>query len=226
MYFPYGREEVTYLKQRDKRLAAVIDAVGRVERPEDDDLFSSVVRHIIGQQISAKAQATVWRRMQDAFGHVTADAVCRAGIGRLQSLGMTRRKAEYILDFARKTAEGSFDLQALWHKTDEQAIEALCALRGIGVWTAEMILLFGMQRPDIFSFNDLAIQRGMRMVYHHRQITRPLFEKYRRRFHPYASVASLYLWAVAGGAVPALQAPASQKKKGSGREIGTGYRIV
>ena len=76
MYFPYGREEVTYLKQRDKRLAAVIDAVGRVERPVDDDLFSSVVRHIIGQQISAKAQATVWRRMQDALGHGLESGAC------------------------------------------------------------------------------------------------------------------------------------------------------
>ena len=81
----------------------------------------------------------------------------------------------------------------------------LCSLKGIGVWTAEMILLFCMQRPDIFSFDDLVIQRGLRMVYHHRSIDRRLFEKYRRRFHPYCSVASLYLWAVAGGAIPGMK---------------------
>ena len=78
-------------------------------------------------------------------------------------------------------------------------------MKGIGVWTAEMILLFCMQRPDIFSFDDLAIQRGLRMVYHHRSIDRRLFEKYRRRFRPYCSVASLYLWAVAGGAIPEMK---------------------
>ncbi len=68
-----------------------------------------------------------------------------------------------------------------------------------------MILLFCMQRPNIFSYDDLAIQRGMRMVYHHRSIDRRLFEKYRRRFSPYCSTASLYLWAAVGGALPELR---------------------
>ena len=91
-------------------------------------------------------------------------------------------------------------------------IRELSALKGIGVWTAEMILLFCMQRPDVFSYDDLAIQRGLRMVYHHRKIDRKLFEKYRRRFSPYCSVASLYLWAAAGGAVPGLKDYAPKKK--------------
>ena len=98
---------------------------------------------------------------------------------------------------------------------DAEAIRALSSLRGIGVWTAEMILLFCLQRPDIFSYDDLAIQRGLRMVYHHRQVGRELFEKYRRRYSPYGSVASLYLWAVAGGAVPELRDYAPQGKKGA-----------
>lgn len=75
-----------------------------------------------------------------------------------------------------------------------------------------MLLLFCMERPDIFSYDDLALQRGLRMLYHHRKITRPLFEKYRKRFSPYGSVASLYLWAVAGGAVPGLKDYAPAKK--------------
>ncbi|MCD8332887.1 MAG: DNA-3-methyladenine glycosylase 2 family protein, partial [Clostridiales bacterium] len=88
--------------------------------------------------------------------------------------------------------------------SDEEAIAELTALSGVGGWTAEMILLFCMQRPDVFSYDDLAIRRGLQMVYHHRSISRQLFEKYRRRFSPYGSVASLYLWEVAGGAVPVL----------------------
>ncbi len=96
-------------------------------------------------------------------------------------------------------------MYGIWNKSDEDAIRQLCELKGIGVWTAEMILLFCMQRPNIFSFGDLALLRGIRMVYHHRKIERPLFEKYRRRFSPYGSVASLYFWAVAGGAIPEMK---------------------
>ena len=76
-----------------------------------------------------------------------------------------------------------------------------------------MILLFCMQRPDVLSYDDLAIQRGLRMVYHHRKIDRRLFEKYRRRFSPYGSVASLYLWAVSDGAIPELHDYAPKEKK-------------
>ena len=123
----------------------------------DTDLFSSVIHHIIGQQISTKAQATIWQRMQDALGEVNAKTIISAGVPRLQGLGMTFLKAEYITDFAEKVHTGAFDLDAVEHMSDEDAIRELCSLKGIGVWTAEMILLFCMQRPDIFSFDDLAI---------------------------------------------------------------------
>lgn len=211
VYFEYGEKELTYLRQRDKRLGDVIDRVGPVRRAIDPDLFASVVHHIIGQQISTKAQATVWQRMQSDLGAVNAEAILSAGILRLQAYGMTFRKAEYITDFAQRVHTGTFDLDAVAQMSDEEAIRALSSLKGIGVWTAEMILLFSLQRPDIFSYDDLAIQRGLRMVYHHRAIDRPLFEKYRRRFHPYGSVASLYLWAVSGGAIPEMRDCKPQK---------------
>ena len=205
MYFAYGETELSYLRQKDKRLGEVIDRIGHIDRAVDPDLFSSVVHHIIGQQISTKAQETIWRRCRDALGAVNAGTIRAAGVPGLQSLGMTFRKAEYITDFAEKVHTGAFDPDVVEHMSDEDAIRALSSLKGIGVWTAEMILLFCLQRPDIFSFDDLAIQRGLRMVYHHRKIDRKLFEKYRRRFHPYCSVASLYLWAVAGGAIPEMR---------------------
>lgn len=217
MYFEYGEKELSYLRQKDKRLCEVIDRIGPIERTVDTDLFSSVVHHIIGQQISTKAQATIWKRMQDVLGVVNAETILAAGVPKLQSLGMTFRKAEFITDFAEKVHNGAFNLDAVEHMSDEDAIGALSSLKGIGVWTAEMILLFCMQRPDIFSYDDLAIQRGLRMVYHHRSIDRQRFEKYRRRFHPYCSVASLYLWAVAGGAIPEMRdykpKKASKKKR-------------
>ena len=213
MYFAYGETEVSYLRRKDKRLCAVIDQIGHIDRAVDTDLFSSVIHHIIGQQISTKAQATIWQRMQDALVKVNAETILAAGIPKLQALGMTFRKAEYITDFAEKVHTGAFDLEGIWQKSDEEAIREFSSLKGIGVWTAEMILLFCMQRQDVLSCDDLAIQRGLRMVYHHRKIDRGLFEKYRRRFSPYGSVASLYLWAVSGGAIPELHDYAPKEKK-------------
>ena len=213
MHFEYGEKEISYLKSKDVKLAEVIDTLGFVEREIDTDLFSAVVHHIIGQQISTKAQATIWQRMQDALGQVNAETILSAGVSNLQALGISFRKAEYITDFARKVHTGEFDIEAVSQMSDTDAISALSSLKGIGVWTAEMILLFCMQRPDIFSYDDLAIQRGLRMIYHHRRIDRKLFEKYRRRFSPYCSVASLYLWAVSGGAIPGMRDYASKTVK-------------
>lgn len=215
MYFEYGDDEITYLKNKDKNIAEVIEKIGLIKRETDTDLFSSVVHHIIGQQISTKAQATIWQRMKNDLGKINAETILSVDISKLQSYGITFKKAEYITDFSRKVQNNTFNLEAVYKMSDEKAIKELSSLKGIGVWTAEMILLFCMQRPDIFSYDDLAILRGLRMVYHHRNIDRKLFEKYRRRFSPYCSVASLYLWAVAGGAIPDMidYKPKNKKKQ-------------
>ena len=203
--FRYGEAELSWLRSRDEKLGKAIDIIGPVEREVDPDLFSSVMHHIIGQQISTKAQATIWARMQDALGEVTPATVLAAGESKLQSFGMTYRKVGYLTEFARRVEAGEFDLDAVAAMSDEDAIAALDALPGIGRWTAEMILLFCLERPNVFAFDDLAIQRGLRMLYHHRRITPQLFAKYRRRYSPYGSTASLYLWAIAGGAIPGLR---------------------
>ena len=174
MYFQYGQEETEYLSGKDEKLGAVIAQVGRVNREVDTDLFSAVVHHIVGQQISTKAQATIWQRMRGALGTVDAEHILEAGNEQLQLLGISCRKAEYITDFARKIQNGEFDLEGIWQKPDEEVIRELSALKGIGVWTAEMILLFCMQRPDVFSYDDLAIQRGLRMVYFGSSLPAPL----------------------------------------------------
>ena len=216
MYFEYGEKEISYLKSKDKKLAEVIEQIGHIDREVDTDIFSAVVHHIIGQQISTKAQATIWQRMQDKIGKVDASGILGAGVDELKSLGMTYRKVEYITDFATKVQNGKFDIEGIYEKSDEEVIEELSTLKGIGRWTAEMILLFCLQRPNVFSYDDLAILRGLRMIYHHRKIDKTLFEKYRRRFSPYCSVASLYLWAVSGGAIPEMKdyAPKTVKTKG------------
>lgn len=212
MNFIYGTAETEYLKSKDKVLGEIIDKVGHIERETDPDLFSSVVHHIVGQQISTKAQTTIWKRIREELGNVNAQNISKAGMEKLQSFGISFRKAAYIMEFAEKVQTGEFNLQRIPQMSDEEAVRALVSLRGIGVWTAEMILLFCLQRPDIFSYDDLAIQRGLRMTYHHRKIDRKLFEKYRRRYSPYCSTASLYLWAVAGGAVEGMRDYAPKKK--------------
>ena len=119
---------------------------------------------------------------------------------------------------AQAVAGGRLDMAALREMDDAAVCAALVSLRGVGLWTAEMLLLFSLQRQDVFSFDDLAIQRGLRMLYRHKLIDRARFERYRRRFSPYGSVASLYLWAVAGGALPELSDPAAETRGRGGAE--------
>ena len=213
-FFQYGETEIAYLKQVDKRMAEVIDRIGKVERRVIPDLFAALVHSIVGQQISTKAPETIWRRMENALGQVTPEAIDRLSVEELQGFGITFKKAAYIRNATQQVLDGTLDIQSLYMMNDNEVCTRLSELDGIGVWSAEMLMLFSMQRPDILSFGDLAIQRGLRMVYHHRKITRELFEKYRRRFSPYNSVASLYLWAVAGGAIEGMKdyAPKKQAK--------------
>ena len=159
MFFQYGDTETEYLKRKDPRLGALIDRIGHVGRAVDPDLFSAVVHHIVGQQISTKAQATIWNRMRDALGTVDAPAVLAAGPERLQAFGISFRKAAYILEFAEQVETGRFDLADVANRTDSEAIRMLSGLKGIGVWTAEMILLFCMQRPTVLS---AVVTRGRR----------------------------------------------------------------
>ncbi len=213
LYFKYSDEAIQYLKNKDKKLAQVIEQVGEIKREINPDLFSSVVHHIIGQQISTVAQLTIWKRLCDKLKIVNAQTINEIDINELQSIGISFRKAEYIKDFAHKVSSGEFDVENLIHLSDEEVIKSLSSLKGIGEWTAEMLMIFSMQRQNILSFGDLAILRGMRMLYHHRKIDKKLFDKYARRYSPYATVASLYLWAIAGGAIPDMKDYAPKKIK-------------
>ena len=214
MEFLYGDRELTHLRARDAKLAAAIDRIGHASREVDTDLFSSVIHHIIGQQVSTAAQRTVWRRFLELMdGEVTAERVCARSWEELQALGMTWRKADYIQDFAGRVRDGSFAVEALNELPDDAVRERLSSLRGIGPWTAEMLMIFCMQRPDVVSYGDLAILRGMRMLYRKKDIDRKTFDRYRKRYSPYGTTASLYLWAIAGGALPELTDPAAPKKK-------------
>lgn len=212
-YFQYGDTEICYLKNKDKRLAEIIEKVGIVKRRVIPDLFAALVHSIIGQQISTKAHESIWLRTVEKFGEITPRSILSVSAEDLRSVGISFRKVDYIRSAAEKILSGVFDLNEFHGMTDEEVCTRLSSLKGLGVWSAEMLMLFSMQRPDILSFGDLAIQRGLRMIYHHRKIDRKLFEKYRRRFSPYNSVASLYIWAVAGGVIEGMKDYAPKKNQ-------------
>ncbi len=211
-YFEYTQLEIDYLKSKDKKLAEAINKIGKIQRSVIPDLFTALVNAIIGQQISTKAQKTIWERMQNKLGHISPESILSLSTNELQSLGLSFRKVEYIHNIADKVATKELDLDKLQRLSDEDVCKELSNIKGIGVWTAEMIMLFSMQRKNIISYGDLAIVRGMRMLYHHREITPEKFNKYKRRYSPYGSVASLYLWAIAGGAIIQMKDYAPQKK--------------
>ncbi len=213
MHITYGAQEIAHLTQKDPRLGAAIESIGPIIRKKDKNLVESVVRHIVGQQISIAAQATIWQRLCLCLGQVCVETLCACDRDTLQQCGLSFRKVEYIKTFAEKVQTGQLDLEGLTVLPDDEVITILSGLPGIGVWTAEMILLFGMHRPNIVSFGDLAIVRGMRMLYRHRAIDAKKFASYARKYSPYGTVASLYLWAIAGGALPDVQDPAKKKVK-------------
>lgn len=221
--FTYTAKELDCLKAKDKRLAKVIEKIGTITREGERDIFASVIHHIIAQQISTKAQASIWARFcalfseieserknvenasTDSQSNLKAQTLLAIDIDKIRACGISSRKAQYILDFARKVQSGEFDIEAVAKMSDEKAIESLIKLRGIGVWTAEMILLFCLQRKDILSYDDLALQRGLKMLYglkcegKNGKIPKEVFATYRARFSPYGSIASLYLWEIASG---------------------------
>jgi len=197
--FEYGEIEINHLKERDKLFGSYIDQIGLVERRVIPDLYAALVNSIVGQQISTKAQVTIWNRIQQRFGKITPENILKHTEEELQSCGISMKKARYIRDAAVKIISKELDLEKLYTMSDNEVCQHLSQLKGIGIWTAEMLMIFSMQRKNIFSYDDIAILRGLRMVYRHRKITRELFEKYRRRFSPYASIASLYLWEISVG---------------------------
>ena len=196
-YFSYSAVETDYLSARDPALGAVIARMGHIDREVIPNLFTALINSIAGQQISGKALATVWARLCDRLGEITPDSVLAAGENGLRACGLSGRKAGYMLAAARAVQDGTLNIHSLVDKTDAEVIQTLVALPGVGRWTAEMLLIFSLQRPDVLAFDDLGIRKGLCRLYGWDEVTREQFEDCRARFSPYGTVASLYLWALA-----------------------------
>ena len=196
--FEYTDSELQSLKKKDKKLSAVIDEIGRIERPINRNVFAALIESIIAQQISAKSARTVGDRLREFCREITPSRIYTADIADIQKCGMSMRKAGYIKAAAQAAYDGTLDLEILHKMPDDDVINQLSALPGIGTWTAEMLLIFSLRRKDVLSFGDLAIRRGLCGIYRHEVLTKELFMRYKRRYSPYGSIASLYLWAYGG----------------------------
>ena len=209
--FSYSQTELDHLKRKDKKLARIIEQIGPIERAVNPDLFSALIHSIVAQQIATKAATTVWNRLLDRCGEITPHCLYAMDAAEIQQCGLSMRKARYIHGVSRAVALQEINLDEFPVLSDADIIARLAALEGIGVWTAEMLLIFSLQRPNIVSWGDLAIRRGMMALYGLKRLEKSQFDNYCKRYSPYGSVASLYLWALAAKKPEAMDIDADRR---------------
>lgn len=157
--------------------------------------FATLARSIVGQQISVKASESIWLRVQERSGEVTPSRFCALGRDGLSGCGLSQRKIEYLLDLARHFADGHLDPTAWSLLSDDELIKALCEVRGIGRWTAEMFLIFNQLRPDVFPLDDIGLQRAVSQHYFAGdRLSRKDLASFGKRWKPWRTVATWYLW--------------------------------
>jgi 3-methyladenine DNA glycosylase/8-oxoguanine DNA glycosylase len=194
-YFAYGEKEIAYLKKKDKKLGALIDEFGYLERTVTTDLFAALVESVVGQQISDKAAASIYKRLTE-MTEISAESIEAAPIAELRKCGLSERKAEYIKNIAKAVISGELNYNEMKEKSDAEIIDKLITIKGVGVWTAEMMLIFSFHRADILSFGDLGIRRNMMSLYGLSELPKEKFARYAKRYSPYGTIAAFYLWSM------------------------------
>jgi len=201
-----GRSERATLAATDPTMAALIERVGKIdlatrlrrrqeERPTD--AYGALLRAIVGQQLSTKAARTIYLRVLEIFDGSTPSPqqLLEASEADLRGAGLSGRKVEYVRDLARHVICGELELDRLDELPDEQVIEEIVAVRGLGQWTAEMFLLFHLERPDVLSGGDLGIRKAVQIEYGMEEMPTPTeVVELSERWRPHRSLASLYLW--------------------------------
>ncbi len=159
-------------------------------------LFNSLCESVVSQQLSVKASDTIWKRVQEVCGGtVSPDALIKASLPRLRKAGLSAAKTKTLKELA-KAVQGGLNLGALRKSTPEEATEALVAVWGIGPWTAEMFLMFGLSHSDIFSSRDLGLARSMETLYNLKKPSRERLEKIALAWSPHRTIACRVLWRV------------------------------
>ncbi len=195
----YQRAE-RLLARRDPILGAVIRQYGRcgLANAQREDPFQAIVEAIVWQQLSGKAAATIFGRFLNLFPggrFPTAAQVSEKADEQLRAVGLSRQKIGYLRDLCARMEAGELPFDRLDEMNDDQVIEALTRVKGIGRWTAEMVLMFKLQRPDVLPVDDLGIVKAIRALYGLRKDPSPdRIRKIAERWRPYRSIASWYLW--------------------------------
>ena len=191
-YWPIATRE---LAQRDGVMARLILSYPNSVMSSRGQPFYTLVRSVVGQHISVKAADSIWARFVLLVPKVTPKHVLVQSMDSLRSVGLSARKAEYIHAVAEFFVQKRVG-QAYWEqRTDNEIIEELSSIRGIGRWTAEMFLMFTLLRPNVFPVDDIGLLRGLEKNYHGARVTPSVARAvYFERFSPWASVATWYLW--------------------------------
>ncbi len=188
-----------HLRAVDPAWHPILDAVGRcrLEQHTDGSHFAYVMRSIVYQQLSGKAAATIYGRVQALYPHglPTPQSVLRTPHATLRAAGLSDRKAEYVVDLARRTADKDFPIERLHELSDDEVLDALVSVRGIGRWTAQMVLMFRLGRPDVLPELDLGVQKAVQRMRRMRTLPTPQqLQKIGAPWAPYRTIASWYLW--------------------------------
>lgn len=187
---------MTHLTAGDRRLAAIVARHGPPPLWARPAGFRTLARVIIEQQVSLKSAASLFARLdREVAGGIEVEGVARAGVARLRALGVTRQKADYLVSLARSVAAGTLDLKGIGRLSDDEARDALLAVRGIGPWTAGVYLLMSLRRPDVWPPGDLALHIAMARLRGRTQVpTSREAERYAARWRPWRAVAARILW--------------------------------
>jgi len=192
-----------HVSQADPVMAKIVERVGPLRfRPRLLPPFQSLVQAIAYQQLSGKAASTILGRFIALFskdGFPTPQQVLLADVERLRSAGLSRPKARYILEIAERTKSGHVPtLDECHERTDLELLETLTQIKGVGRWTAEMLLIFNLGRPDVLPVHDLGVRRGFQIDYKKRKLPEPeQLERFGERWRPHRTTAALYLWRAA-----------------------------
>ena len=197
-------EAVAHLRSLDERWAARIDRIGPCLLTTRPDRFGTLVRAIVGQQISSKAAASIDKRLRDLAGDPhTPEALIALGVDGVRSAGLSGVKANYVLNLAEAVQSGKVPIHEFHDWEDDAIIASLTSIKGIGPWTAEMFLIFSLNRPDILSVGDLGIRQSLKNHHGLEEMPSPkLCRELTEGLRPYRSVAMWYLWAEVDGPKP------------------------
>jgi len=190
------KEAIRHLKRSDPILAEIIDRVGAYRIQFRDPDFETLVKSIVYQQLSGRVANVIFGRLSGAVGgKLTPANILKLRPSRMRALGLSTQKTAYIRDLARHTRDGNVRFEDLHDLTDDQVIERLTQVKGIGVWTVHMFLIFALRRTNVLPTGDLGIRNAMRKAYNLPAPPLPAeMETMARSWHPYCTVASWYLW--------------------------------